>query len=228
MPTLRCFLASSAVLLVAACGSKGPKPVNPNDVKGPGDLGGVDVTPPGIPGVSYIDMSCKPPVVNCNGQPFDMHVTGDKSRLCRITQGGGVAIEIGNKTDPSQLIAISFDGYHGVGTYTLTDAQTSKVAISQSLSLKSWGPEDASCSNGSWDYEPLVAASHSVGSPEPSCGATQCEVVIGADTGAGASPRTLKGRVTCAQMCVNNDDVVCEAGAGGPIVFSFIADDCTN
>lgn len=226
MPTLRCFLASSAILLVAACGG-GPKPVNPKDVQGPGDLGGVPVTPPGIPGVSYLNMSCQPAAVNCNGQPFEMHVIGDKLNLCRITPGGGVTIQIGNKTDSSQNITISFDGYNGVGTYHLDDAQARKLSISQSLSLKSWGPPDASCSNGSWDYEPTVASTHSVSAPDPSCGATQCDVVIGEDD-ATAGPRRIKGRVTCQETCVNNDDVVCHAIGGGPIVFDFVANDCTN
>jgi hypothetical protein len=227
MPTFRAFLASSALLLVAACGSKGPKPVNPDDVKGPGDLGGVPVTPPGIPGVSYINLSCQPATVDCNGQPFEMHVIGDKPGGCRITQAGGVSIQINNKTDPSQYVTISLDGYQGSGRYMLDDPQSRKLSISQSLSLKSWGPENATCTNGSWGHDPVVTGTHVVSAPDPSCGATQCQVQIDEDDPT-ASPRKIKGHVSCSETCVNNDNVVCHSIGGGSIEFDFVANDCTN
>jgi hypothetical protein len=233
MSNPRFLFASFLVLLAAACGgSTVQPPPNPNDIQGPGDLAGKNVTPPGTPGVAYINVHCEPKVVDCNGQPFDMHVVGDRLDSCRITPDTAapgtskVSIQIKNKTDSSQSILVSFDGYTGTGRYQLDDANRRRTSVSQSLSLPTWGPENATCTNGSWSSPPATAT-HQVGAPDPSCGAGRCEATV-TERDPSASPRKLEVHVTCSELCVNNDDVVCRASGGNFVEYDFVADGCTN
>jgi hypothetical protein len=231
MPTPRSFFASSAVLLLAACGSTGPRPVDPRDVEGPGHLGGETVTPPGIPGVASIGLSCKPEKVDCNGYPFEMQIVGDEQKGCRVTPDANapgtekVSVQITNKTDPSVNILLSFDGYNGSGRYPLDHVNDRHVWVAKGLSVPSWGPEDATCTSGSWSYEP-TQSTHRAGAPDPSCGADACQVQV-MERDPTASPRKLELHVSCDTMCVNNDDVTCTSTRGQYIEFDFNAE-CTN
>src|SRR5678810_115633 len=112
---------SLVLFLAAACGGP-PKPVDPHDVKGPGDLGGKNVTLPHTPGVAYVDLECTSPEESCNyPPPFEMHVVADKVKDCRANEGAGtLAIHLNNKTDSTVAIEVTLDqGFQGAGRYPL-------------------------------------------------------------------------------------------------------------
>jgi hypothetical protein len=227
---MRTRLACSTLLFAAAVAACGPRPTNPRDVQGPGPI---DVPPgPHLPGVAYADLACSRPVHDCNAlTPFEMHVVGNQTNLCRITPDldpeaapntSKVSVQIGNANDATQLIAFAFDGYRGSGSYALDHPNDRHVSVSQGQQQPAWdGP---SCGQGAWTGT-ASRQTPSVGAPD-TCGADACSITV-TDADPTATPRRVTFAISCAAMCINGGDTTCRAMHGPTIDLEYTAE-CTN